>query len=237
MAGKPIHVALAAAKKAVGSVAKEQRNSQQGFNFRGVDAVVNAVAPKLNEEGIIVLPEVMSYDFDTVEIGKNKTSMGHIILKVRYRFVGPEGDYLDAVVMSESMDSGDKGVAKAMSVAYRIALLQVLNLPTDEPDPDESSYERSGASRPNPINTRYAGNAQNAENGKNPDFVILARNAKTVDDVRNVWKAAGAAGALKTEITVPGTGEKMTLQEYFTARADEIGFEKAHETLKQAELV
>jgi hypothetical protein len=76
----------------------------------------------------------------------------------------------------------------------------------------------------------------NRENGENPDFVKNARNAKTVDELRSVWKAAGAAGALKTEIANPD-GEKMTLQEYFTARAEEIGFEVAHQTLKDAEMV
>jgi hypothetical protein len=48
-------------------------------------------------------------------------------------------------VLGEAMDSGDKAVAKAMSVAFRIALLQALALPTDEPDPDSYSYERSEA--------------------------------------------------------------------------------------------
>ena len=42
----------------------------------------------------------------------------------------------------ESMDFGDKGAPKAMSVAYRIALLQTLCIPTDDPDPDSQSYER-----------------------------------------------------------------------------------------------
>jgi thermostable 8-oxoguanine DNA glycosylase len=32
-----------------------------------------------------------------------------------------------------------------MSVAFRTALLQALSLPTDEADPDSSSYERSSA--------------------------------------------------------------------------------------------
>jgi hypothetical protein len=43
------------------------------------------------------------------------------------------------------MDSGDKAVPKAMSVAFRTALLQALALPTDEPDPDASTYERAAA--------------------------------------------------------------------------------------------
>jgi hypothetical protein len=42
------------------------------------------------------------------------------------------------------MDSGDKGTPKAMSVALRVALIQVLMLPTKDlhPDPDSQSPER-----------------------------------------------------------------------------------------------
>lgn len=244
-----VQVALGAAKKAVGAVAKEQRNAQQGFNFRGVDAVVNAAAPKLNEEGIVVLPEVLAYDYETIEIGAKKTAMGHVMLKVKYSFYGPEGDHLEAVVISESMDAGDKGCAKAMSVAYRIALLQVLNLPTDEPDPDMSSYERSagvpdmdsydrsaGISRPRETAAKAdpAKVARMLQHVEDQDFVKRARNAKTVDEVRTAWKAAGAAGALKTQVVNPVTGEVCTLQEYFTYRADEIGMAKAVETVQEA---
>src|SRR3546814_15484780 len=57
-----------------------------------------------------------------------------------YRFYGPAGDYIEAVVPGESLDSGDKGTAKAMSVAYRIVLLQSLCIPTDERDPEQASY-------------------------------------------------------------------------------------------------
>ena len=52
---------------------------------------------------------------------------------------------VEVVQLVEVVDSGDKATAKAMSVAFRTALLQALCLPTDEPDPDASSYERSSS--------------------------------------------------------------------------------------------
>jgi hypothetical protein len=50
------------------------------------------------------------------------------------------------------MDFGDKGAPKAMSVAYRIALLQALCIPTDDTEPDAQSYDRAPqrAQRPGP---------------------------------------------------------------------------------------
>jgi hypothetical protein len=71
--------------------------------------------------------------------------MGHVKVKVTYTFIGANGDSIKATVVGEAMDAGDKATAKAMSVAFRTALLQALSLPTDEPDPDSSSYERSSA--------------------------------------------------------------------------------------------
>ena len=141
----PIVQALNKIMQEVGAVKKSDRNNSQGFNFRGIDAVVNAVSPILQKYGVVVFPNVEDYDYQTVEIGKNRTAMGHVKVKVTYTFIGANGDAVKSTVVAEAMDSGDKATAKAMSVAVRTCLLQTLSLPTDDVDPDASSYERSSA--------------------------------------------------------------------------------------------
>src|SRR5699024_6816492 len=59
-----------------------------------------------------------------------------------YTFYAQDGSSLSTQVASESFDSGDKATPKAMSVAFRIALLQAFALPTDEADPDSYTYVR-----------------------------------------------------------------------------------------------
>lgn len=130
-------------KEQVGAVGKDDRNAQQGFNFRGIDAVINAVAPALIDAGVTILPNVRTYDHGSVEVGSRRTPMSHARVVVEYTFVGPEGDALTCSAPGEAMDSGDKATAKAMSVAYRTALLQALSLPTTEMDPDAVTYERT----------------------------------------------------------------------------------------------
>ena len=76
--------------------------------------------------------------------------MAHVSVRVRYRFMAPDGSHVDAVVPAEAFDSGDKAVSKAMSVAFRTALIQALTLPTNEPDPDAEVYERAPAAAPVP---------------------------------------------------------------------------------------
>lgn len=140
-----VHQALREVMRAVGAIAKTDRNQAQGFNFRGIDSVVNAVSPAFQKFGVIATPDVLDYKYETVEIGRNRTAMGHVKVLVAYTFHGPNGDSIVSTVAAEAMDSGDKASAKAMSVAFRTALLQTLCLPTDEVDPDANSYERSSA--------------------------------------------------------------------------------------------
>lgn len=145
-----IYTALCAVMADVQAVGKTGRNTDQNYSFRGVDAVVNAVGPVLRAHKVLLLPEVLDVAYRDVRTSRDKPAR-EVTVRVRYTFVGPAGDKIEVTVPGESMDNGDKGTAKAMSVAYRIALLQALCIPTDEPDPDEGTYERSYAPPVDPI--------------------------------------------------------------------------------------
>lgn len=169
MAEPSIFTALSNVMADVQSVRKGDVNEQQGFRFRGVDAVVNAVAPALRNHSVIVVPDVRDYQYGTVEVGRNRTPMGHARVIVAYTFHGPAGDSITCSAPGEAMDSGDKATAKAMSVAFRTALLQALALPTDEPDPDAHTYQRATPPPANPntdlINEIYTLAAQLGPDG------------------------------------------------------------------------
>lgn len=126
----------------VGAVRKDQKNQAQGFKFRGIDDVVNAVYPALVKHGLVIFPSVLEHDYETVTVGAKGTQMGRVSMLVAYRIFAPDGSSVSGEVRAEAMDTGDKATAKCMSVAYRTFLLQTLCLPTDEPDPDHDVYER-----------------------------------------------------------------------------------------------
>ena len=137
-----IYAAFSAAMEEVQAVRKEGFNDQQKYNFRGIDQVINAVGPIFRKHKIIPIPHQCTAHYRDVLTSTGKPSR-EVTVSATYRFYGPAGDYIEAVVPGESMDSGDKGSAKAMSVAYRIVLLQSLCIPTDDRDPDQDSYERA----------------------------------------------------------------------------------------------
>ena len=135
--------AFAAVMADVSAVGKDGRNQSQGYSFRGIDGVMNAVGPALRKHGVIIMPTTEDATYRDVLVGKNQTPQRECTVKVRYTVYGPAGDSFSGAVYGEALDSGDKATAKAHSVAYRTFLLQALTIPTHDTDPDESSTERA----------------------------------------------------------------------------------------------
>lgn len=140
---KPVHEALADVMADVTHVGKGDKNDFHKFMFRGIDRILNEVGPALRKHRVVVLPKLISLDSRDVNTSQGKSTR-EVTLQVAYTFHGPAGDQVECVVPGEAQDSGDKAVSKAMSVAYRTALIQALSIPTDERDPDASTYTRSG---------------------------------------------------------------------------------------------
>lgn len=159
----------------VGAVGKEGYNETQRFKFRGVDAVVNAVAPALRKHGGIIWPEVIDEQVEQLP-SKSGGIMHRVRLQVKYHVSSTDGEPITGVVAAEAFDSGDKATAKAMSVAYRTFLLQLLCLPTDDVDPDAQTYETAKPEL------------------KQVDWLAKGKEATTLDGLKLVYNQANAAG-------------------------------------------
>lgn len=158
----------------VQAIRKDSRNAQQGFNFRGIDAVMNAVGPALRDHGVTIIPnsvEAKHRDFTTAK----GTVMHEAIVTVGYSVIGPDGQGFTGQSVGEAADAGDKATSKAMSVAYRTFLLQALTIPTDEPDPDETITDRG---TPDP----YAEQGWDSAEQREAQFGALAARAKALSD-------------------------------------------------------
>lgn len=153
--------ALARVAADVRSVRKESQNTAQRFNFRGIDAVMNAVGPAFREHGVVCLPVTESVSMEPMPLASGKNA-SRCIVQVRYEFHGPSGDSISAIVCGESFDMGDKALAKAYSVALRTCLLQTLCIPTDEPDPDETTYD-AAPTKPTSVKSKPKPNPKSSE--------------------------------------------------------------------------
>jgi hypothetical protein len=123
-------------------ILKNKRNKDQNFTYRGIDDVMNGTQPILKKCGIFIVPEVLDVSREKLTSAGGGALM-HSVIKMRYTFYGEDGSSVPAVVIGEAMDTGDKSITKAQSIAYRVALCQIFCIPTGDAviDPDKESYK------------------------------------------------------------------------------------------------
>ena len=145
---KNIHESIAAVMAEIGAIGKNSQNKQQGFMYRGVDAVMNAINPALIKYKMYIVPEVLEYTCNERTTAKGGNLI-YAICKMRYTFYAEDGSCIPATVMGMGMDSGDKAMNKAMSVAFKYACFQTFCIPTEEmKDPDAETPPPSKPAKP-----------------------------------------------------------------------------------------
>lgn len=180
-----IYGAIAAIMKETKAITKSSRNQQQGFMFRGIDAVMNELHDLFANNGVFILPEVLDYTVAEKVTGKG-TILYYTRAKIKFHFVADDGSEAIAINVGEAMDSGDKGMNKAMSIALKYALMQMLLIPTEEPkDPDATTPPET---RPKTINEII----QSLDSVKEAELVAALTSIVGVSDrdaLMNVWNS------------------------------------------------
>lgn len=142
-----VHQRVVKAMRAVSHVAKDGYNKHFNYPFRGIDGVVNALGPALREAGVFPTEEVISIAYRDGRTAKNDPTR-EVTVHIRITFWGEDGDSLTTEGVGESIDQSDKGTAKAMSVARRVAYLGVFLLPTQEPSTDHDGHYHQRGGQP-----------------------------------------------------------------------------------------
>lgn len=140
MEGQKIFSAVCGVMGEIGAVTKGKKSKQGDYMYRGVDDVMNALQPALIKNKMFIVPVVTGEQREE-RVSKSGIPLLFTRLSITFRFYAEDGSYIEAAVIGEAMDSGDKATNKAMSVAYKYACFQVFCIPTDETDSDTDSPE------------------------------------------------------------------------------------------------
>lgn len=147
MSEKMIYKKMALVQADFEAVSKDSKNTAQGFNFRGIDALVNAAHRAFNKHSIFVTVDILNKHSEVREVTRSNGKVGvdkTVELTVKYTFYAEDGSFVSTVIASEGLDSGDKATNKALSAALKYALIQTFQVPTaDMEDADKDSPERS----------------------------------------------------------------------------------------------
>ncbi len=145
---KKIYPAIAGVIADVGYVAKDKLNKQQGFKYRSVDDVFNALHPALAKNKVFIVPTIMERECSVVGKTQKGADMVKVVCKIKYTFFAEDGSSVECVIVGEGLDTGDKATNKAMAIAYKYACFQVFCIPTEEmTDPDSESQELGDVER------------------------------------------------------------------------------------------
>ncbi len=125
-------------------IAKARKNEQQGYKFRGIDEVYNAISGPLASVKLCILPRVVER-----QVTERPTKSGgistYVVLTVEFDFVSAvDGSRHTIRTMGEAMDSADKATNKAMSAAMKYACLMTFQIPTEaDNDADAHHLEKA----------------------------------------------------------------------------------------------
>lgn len=142
-----IYETIPAVMAEIGAIGKDSWN-KQGFSYRGIDAVMNALNPAMTKYKMFAVPKVLDHKREERHAAKGGNLI-YSIITVEYTFYAEDGSSVSAIVIGEGMDSGDKATNKAMSVAFKYACFQTFCIPTEEmKDPDAETPPPSEPEKP-----------------------------------------------------------------------------------------
>lgn len=137
-----IYAAIAGVISDVGYVAKDKINKTQGFKYRSVDDVFNALHPALAKNKVVIVPTILERESTVIGKTQKGTDMVKVVCRIKFTFFAEDGSFVESVIIGEGLDTGDKATNKAMAIAYKYVCFQVFCIPTEEmSDPDAERPE------------------------------------------------------------------------------------------------
>lgn len=131
-----IYSKMNAVMKEIGFVGKDQKNTVQGFKFRGIDQFVNSLYPALCKHGVFMTPRCISFTQELKEVTRGSGKQGvdkHVAIQMEYDFFAEDGSKVTVgPIPAEGLDSGDKATNKALSAALKYVLIQTFSVPTQD---------------------------------------------------------------------------------------------------------
>jgi hypothetical protein len=128
-------------------IAKSRTNAAAQYAYRGIDEVCNRLAPLLAQHRVCILPRVLERASEE-RSGEMSGLLIRVTLRVAFDLVSArDGSSHTVETYGEALDGGDKATAKAMSGAYKQAMLQAFCIPVQgADDPDAETHRISSRS-------------------------------------------------------------------------------------------
>ena len=121
-------------------IARSHTNLRDGYDYRSIDDVLGRLAPLLAKHRLCILPRIIAHHAGE-RVGEGNTLLSHVTLRAKFSLISVDDGTRHVVeAFGEALDASDKATAKAMSTAYKSAVLQTFCVPVSgQQDVDASS--------------------------------------------------------------------------------------------------
>lgn len=206
MSSNKVYAAIALASRILSQegIAKSRKNQAQGFNFRGIDDVLNALSGALAEAKLVIVPEIEHQSLDRYESEKSGRSgsytqvtyVSQVVMK--YHLISAEdGSCHTATIPAMAFDQSDKAINKALSAAYKYMAIQTFAIPVEGVDDGDAETPEppSSAKRPAPaddlekLRDAIRGSAAMEDLKKAFEVAYRYANNRKLDDLRDEFKS------------------------------------------------
>jgi hypothetical protein len=134
-------------------VAKNHRNERDDYRYRSIDDIMDRLSPLLASHRVCVLPRVLERTVLERSDDAERLVL-NVTLRVMFTIVSADDGSSHVIeAFGEALDAGDKATSKAMSAAYKSAMIQTFCIPVSgAEDADETSYRLSARTHaPEPV--------------------------------------------------------------------------------------
>jgi hypothetical protein len=129
-------------------VPKAHTNVQDQYQYRSIDDVLTKLAPLLARHKLCVLPRVLRRSCSE-RVGEDNSMLFSVHLLIAYDLVSSrDGSRHTVKAFGEAVDPSDKATAKALSSAYKSAMLQMFCIGVGNEETDGSSHRLRKAQLP-----------------------------------------------------------------------------------------
>jgi hypothetical protein len=144
MAAPSVYGAINAitAELAGSGIPKAHTNEVGQYQYRSIDDVLNRLAPLLAKHRLCVLPRII--EREVVErVGVNQELLIAVAVRAEFMLVSVDDGSSHAVgAWGEALDGGDKATAKAISAAYKSAMIQAFCIPVAQAEDADADTKR-----------------------------------------------------------------------------------------------
>jgi hypothetical protein len=132
------------AELAKAGIAESHLNQADDYKYRSIDDLLDRLAPLLANHKLCVLPRVVEREL-VERRDEGQRLLFHVALKVAFTLTSVEDGSSHMIeAYGEALDPSDKATPKAMSAAYKSAMIQAFCIPlAGSEDPDRASPRAS----------------------------------------------------------------------------------------------